>query len=185
MPPDQERPPDEPTHEPEVIGGEGLIDRLRGAEVIRRDDDGDDLRLTDPFWADWRERIVALRDDAHARDELAAAMDVEREAVALEAGEDAFVVSHDGEAIGEWPSRAAFLSDLALDPTLREWLPMWQRLDGLSRGELLTRLRGFLEACPVCDGAVDLSASDASGDATDVSVACSDCGQVLVSGELE
>ena len=177
---------DDPTADPEVIDGQGLVARFVGAGILREDEEVDDLRLTDEFRADWWERINGYRDDDRTRREMARFAEVDPETVTLdETGDGRFVVYHGEAKLGEWPSRAAFIADLALQPTIKSWLPVWDRIDPVSRGNLLARIRAFLETCPSCMGLLEVEEqTDAETGRDEVSVACEDCGQVMVSGEL-
>ena len=176
---------DDATADPEVIDAQGLVARLVGAGILREDEEVDDLRLTDGFREDWWERIDGVRDDERARREMARFAEVDPETVSLETDAGRFVVYHKEAELGEWPSRAAFVADLSLEPTMESWLPLWERIDPVSRGKLLARIRAFLETCPSCMGLLEVEEqTDAETGRDEVSVACEDCGQVMVSGEL-
>lgn len=192
---DPDRPtPDEPssadtdgsTSDPEVIDSEGLVTRLVDAGIIHEDEKVDDLRLTDEFREDWWKRIEGFHDEGRVRREMAVVADIESAEVTLdETGDGRLVVSHGETELGEWPSRAAFISDLALQPTIAAWLPLWEYLDPISRGELLARIRAFLETCPSCEGALEIEErANAEIGQGSVSIACVNCGQVIVSSEL-
>lgn len=173
-----------PDAEPEVVDGQALVAMLVDAEIMLEDEQADDLRLTDGFRAAWWDDIEAVRDGDRARERMAELVDIERDELRFEE-RGAFVVYHGETELGEWSSRGAFLADLALRPTMAEWLPLWERLNPLSRGELLSRLRAFLETCPVCEGTLAFEdEGDAEPERGEVSLACVDCGSVIVSGEL-
>lgn len=177
---------DDATPEPQVIDAQGLVTRLVGAGIIQEDENIDDLRLTDEFREDWWEQIEGFHDEERARREMAAITDIDSEKVKVEETDDGrLVVSYEETELGEWHSRAAFISDLALRPTIAAWLPLWESLDPISRGGLLARIRAFLETCPSCEGTLEIEErANAEIGQGSVSIACVDCGQVIVSSEL-
>lgn len=165
-----------------VLDGQGLIDHLIDAGVI--DGADDPLELADGFHNDWRREIEHVRRGDNAEMALAETFDIDPSALTFtENDKGQFVVQHGDEAVGPWPSQAAFVADLALKPLLSERVPLWDRLDGLSRGELLARLRGFLEVCPACDGTLDVDeqVDEATGQTT-IRIRCDDCEQLVVDG---
>jgi len=167
----------------ERVDGETIAELLVAQSVLTEDEGRDDLRLAETFRSDWRRRIGQVRDEERARLFLGMLIAVDPVEVTLEQRAERFVATREETEIGAWPSRAAFLADVALYPTLGEWVPQWTSLDGESRGELLARLRTFLERCPDCEGALRAEEA-AGGDPGElaVSVACTDCEQVIVTG---
>lgn len=176
-------PGDDAAADPEVVDAHGLVAQLVDAGILREDRTRDDLRLTDAFREDWWTRVDRFREDERARSQLATVVGIDESELTLEPTAEEFVASHGDSELGEWPSRAAFVADLALQPTLAEWLPLWERIDPLSRGELLSRVRAFLETCPACDGELSVEGAADTEPGT-VAVSCADCGDVLVSAEL-
>jgi len=79
---------------------------------------GTDLTLTPAFQSDWRRRIERMRDGERARLQLAMPVGADPTEVQLKGREDRFVAHYGGREIGAWPSRAAFLADIALYPTI-------------------------------------------------------------------
>lgn len=175
---------DDASAEPEVIGGQALVEQFVDAGIMLEDEQVDDLRLTDDFREAWWGRIETVRDEEHARTGMGALVDIETEELTFEERGDKFVAFHGDTELGDWPSRAAFVADVALQPTMGEWLQLWERIDPLSRAELLARLRAFLESCPVCEGELEMAERTTGAGRTEVSIACVDCGQVTVSGEM-
>lgn len=171
-----------PAPEPEVVDGQALVTHLVDAGVLV--ERHDDLQLTDEFRENWRERISRFRGEERAHEQMATILDIDPEEVTLDASGDRFVVSHEGTELGDWPSWPAFVADLALQPTMAGRLPLWDRLDSLSRGELLSRLRAFLETCPICEEPLLAEERDGGPEGEEVSIACVDCGRVLVRGRL-
>lgn len=171
------------TEEPELIDGPGLIEHLVEAGMILEADD--DLELTDPFRREWRTHIAQVRDTDRAREVLGTEFDVEPEQIELIDDDTEFAVLQDGTTLGTWPSEAMFVADLGLYLILDDWFSLWERLDGRSRAELLSRLRGFLDQCPLCEGDLEMheSLDEATGH-TDVSMRCIACDSVVFEGSF-
>ncbi len=167
--------------EQETIGCEQLAQMLVDASILTEDEEIDDLRLTEEFRHVWRRRIDQLRDTDRAILRMALVLELDPDDLSVEERDGEFHAFLRGTEIGRWPSESAFLADLAVRPTLEEWLPLWDDLDDASRGELLARLRVFLEACPVCDGDL-VPVEPAPISDTSVELTCSDCGQVTFRG---
>jgi len=69
---------------------------------------------------------------------------------------DAGFAHAEGERIGHWESRSAFLADVAADRALTTLLDDWGSLPLASRSGVLGALRLFVERCPTCEGPVQL-----------------------------
>ena len=172
------------TDESTVIDGQGLIDRLIQADILREDEAADDLKLTEAFQNAWWERIDTLQSDDQALSELAEHLGVDETDLRTE-DETEYLLYYQDSAVGDWPSRAAFLGDMALQPTIDERFPLWKQIDPMSQGTLLSRLRGFLERCPSCEGKIEVDeepTSDLNG--REVTFACVDCGEITTTGEF-
>ncbi|PSP15323.1 hypothetical protein BRC62_07735 [Halobacteriales archaeon QH_10_67_13] len=160
--------------------------RLLSAGIIEPCPDEEDLCLAPGFREQWWRRIEQCRDADTAVDWLAAAIDVDPRTLSLDAGADAdsgFTVSYGSDTIARWPSRGAFLADLAADPTLEEWVSDWNDLPDRTRTELLVRLRVLLTECPACDRElrqnVDTVSTCCGGELRKVSIECPTCGSVF------
>jgi len=136
-----------------------LINLLDDASIVAVDST-DNLILTDDFRADWRHRIEHLR-DRDPMDFLGLLLDADPDTLAID-DEDTFTVTRSGTTVGEWPSKAAIVADVAAFVTLQEWLPEWEELDGRTRDELVARLRLFLSSCPDCDADLTVEESAAT-----------------------
>ena len=168
--------------EQETIGREQLAQLLVESSILTDDEQIDDLRLTEEFRQVWRRRIDQLRDTDRAIMRMALVLELDPDDLSVEERDGEFRAFLRDTEIGEWPSESAFLADLALRPTLEEWLPLWDDLGDASRGELLARLRVFLEQCPVCDGELAPNEIPGATGGTAIELACTDCGQVAFSG---
>lgn len=163
---------------------------LRSVGVVETDPtpDTDDLQLTDTFYDDWWRRIRRLRDEEDATEQLAEILEVDSDSLSIEAVGDTgrVTVSYDDRTIAHWISEAALYADLAVEPTLREWLPQWDELDDDQRTNLIAGLRPFLEECPRCEADLEtvenVRKSCCSDDFVSVTVDCEVCGSQVFTG---
>ena len=150
--------------------------------------DEDDLCLTESFGETWWRRIRRVRDEQTALSHLANVLEVDSDELAVEEDPDGgrFDVTFEGDRIGGWNSRAAFLADLAAEPTLAEWIDDWEALDDRERTRTIASLRAFLESCPDCEGALtpveNTVKSCCSSSIVTVEVDCQDCGARVFDG---
>lgn len=162
--------------------GETLIE----SGIVHVDPETHDFTLDETFRQTWRQRMQSVRDTETAQTRLAATIDVDPEQLTFDDQSSQFVVRHDGDYAGRWISEAAFISDLALEPTLAEWIPQWDELTGQDRAELLVRVRVFLERCPVCDESLteaeDVVRSCCSESVTTVTTECTECNATVFNG---
>ncbi|MFC4405848.1 hypothetical protein [Haloarchaeobius iranensis] len=124
---------------------------LRAAAVVPA---GDDLNLDPAFAAAWYAEMETLTDRASQRTALAALTELDVEALRLDARPGRFVAWYDGEWIGQWESRSAFVADVAAAPVVAARLDDWETMPVAYRSELLAGLRLFLDRCPTCGGDV-------------------------------
>lgn len=187
-----------PRKDGEIMAADGAAERhdvegrygspekaLRAEGVIKECPDADDLCLHPKFREAWRNRIVSLRERGSDAERLAAHLDVDPEAVSLEDHGEEYAVTFHGDRVDGWPSRAAFLADMGVEPTLTEWCSDWQSYDPELRTRIIASLRAFLERCPACG--LDLETSESTWETccrvgTDVTLACDVCGEVVFSG---
>ena len=97
-----------------------FLDELQDVGVIV--EETDDIVLTEEFRGDWRRRIDLLRDRGPV-DFLALLLDVDPDGLSIDDGGAMYTVTESGTPVGEWPSEAAVLADLAAFITLEEWWP--------------------------------------------------------------
>jgi hypothetical protein len=145
---------------------------LLSADVLVETPDGTDLAFAPWFESAWRSHLVSLRDgidvgadtelasDAASEDgdiaALAALTGVDAASLSIRWHEGAAVARADGERLGHWESRAAFLADIAADRALADELDDWTDLPLAARSGVLGAVRLFVEDCPTCEGSVEL-----------------------------
>lgn len=147
---------------------------LLSSSVLVDTPDGVDLAFAPWFASAWRSEVVALRDEGDGRNgsvldfdtaddglepdiaALAALTDIDAELLAIDWRDGAVFARADGERIGHWESRAAFLADIAADRALADELDDWTALPLAARSGVLGAIRLFVEECPTCEGAVAL-----------------------------
>ncbi len=121
--------------------------------------DADDLCLTDEFEADWTAATDPLLDSDITGELVAETFGMEadtHEAFELIEQDEAQILQSDSEWVGQWPSRAALIADIAASRVLQSWVPGWNSFDAEERGPILNSLRMFLETCPTTGGDIQL-----------------------------
>lgn len=155
-----------------------------GLLADRPGSDAEGSRLDPSFRRAWRARMGAIRDDG-LRAELAARLDLDPARLALEVTADGVAATDGRRRVGNWPSEAALLADLAAAAALAERAPEWRRLDDRDRAAVIAGLRTRLERCPGCNGTTVEPDPGPATDAerlTEISgeLACEHCGSRLV-----
>jgi hypothetical protein len=146
---------------------------LRAGAVVPA---GEDLDLDPEFAAAWHAEMATLTDKSSQRAALAALTDLESEAIRLDARPGRFVAWYDGEWIGQWESRAAFVADVAAVPVVAARLDDWETMPVAYRSELLAGLRLFLDRCPTCDGDVSFGTDVVESCCRSYDVVAANCG---------
>ena len=143
---------------------------LLSSSVLVETPDGADLTFAPWFASARRSHLAALRDRdstdltaVSTADEpdpdiaaLATLTDIDADLLAIDWRGGAAFARADGERIGHWESRAAFLADIAADRALAAELDDWADLSLAARSGVLGAVRLFVEECPACEGAVAL-----------------------------
>lgn len=164
---------------------------LRRANVVTDCETVDDLCLTEAFDTARREALADLETDTQLqRETVANLIDADRSAVELywdDPTETVFVEVTSGEDVEArtYPSRAAFLADLAAARAIENRWDGFQALPVDARENILTGLRAFLDSCPNCGGSlvtVDEGDAGCCGLRNVATIQCPDCESLLVRG---
>lgn len=142
----------EPTDESEHIEPEQI---LLEANAVQLCEDGSDLCLTADFRTRWREQ-VPTNHEPDASD-LRTVLDAHADNLTIDEYGDALVARTDDAVIGQWPSQAALIADIAAAAVLSQRFPNWATLPPAARAKVLMSLRVFLDTCPTCDGSVRIA----------------------------
>jgi hypothetical protein len=120
--------------------------------------DADDLCLTDSFETAWSEEIEPLADTEITTSEVAEAFGVEDDHHQFElvTHNETYTLRSESEPIGQWPSRAALIADIAGSRVLQSWILVWDAYSSEEKGKLLNSLRMFLETCPTTGGSIQV-----------------------------
>ena len=147
---------------------------LLSADVLVETADGTDFGFAPWFAAAWSDARDGMRLDAGVADAagpptdvddvgkrgdvtaLASLTGVDEASLSLSWAEGAAFAFADGERIGHWESRPAFLTDIAADRALTDEVDDWPDLPLAARSDVLGALRLFVEQCPACEGSVRL-----------------------------
>ncbi|ARS90055.1 hypothetical protein [Natrarchaeobaculum aegyptiacum] len=148
---DPERAPEDPADR--IVPEEYFLER----EIVEPCEDVDDLCLTGSFESAWVEEIDRIDADALDADDAVAAIGLDDDATfEIERHGDGRVLRTDDQPIGQWPSQAALVADVAAARVLENWDDEWASLAVEQQGALLNGLRLFLETCPTTGGEVAL-----------------------------
>lgn len=139
--------------------GEDLETFFLNHGILKLSTDVDDLRLTDEFEEKWTEATEPLVDS-----DISVEMIIDSFGIEPDGDQNLEFVDQDGvqilksksALIGQWPSRAALIADIAASNVLQSWVPDWNDLDPEERGSMLNGLRMFLEVCPTTGGNIEL-----------------------------
>ncbi|WP_226022416.1 hypothetical protein [Halomicrobium salinisoli] len=153
------------------------------AGLLEPCDDRDDLCLADAFEDRWTDEMDAVAGSVEAPD-AAAAFGLEDGEYAIEEFDNgARLLRRDGRRLGQWPSEAALVADVAAARVFEdEGLPGWSDLPARGKGQLLNGLRLFLETCPTGDGAVEFGTETVESCCQSydvVAATCADTGERL------
>lgn len=126
--------------------------------VVIDDPIADDLTLDPGFVSEW-ERATERHwaDELALRTSLANLAGIDPDRLEFEDRTRSFAAWIDGARLATWPSRAAFVTDVAGSTILPDWDQAWDRRPLALRADILSVLRLFLDWCPACDGRVSLS----------------------------
>lgn len=162
--------------------GMDLESVLLDAEVLTETESGTDLRLSPEFRSAWDDRMSVVESIETSRELAGAMVGVDPDEVEYRSTNEKFVVLADGTRVGTWPSKAAYVADLAGSDLLPEWIDSWASLSGSRQAGLTAGLRLFLEECPACGHELQMTGDVVESCCREVAVAaleCPDCGARL------
>lgn len=118
----------------------------------------DDLCIEEGFESEWTDEITALTDSGYTAEDVATALGLEGDGheFTIQKSDQARHLERDHQIIGQWPSEAALIADVAASRLLAAREPSWSEYDPATRGKLLNGLRLFLENCPTTGGEIVL-----------------------------
>jgi hypothetical protein len=151
---------------------------LLNACAVTPCESGTDLCARSDFQASWRERQHTVRSRNLGSEDVLEVLAAPPGDASVEEYGDALVAGTDYQMLGQWPSSAAVIADVAAAAELAERYPSWERLHPAERARVLTSLRIFIEECPECDSPVRIEQEvvDSCCMSHDVIVsACQDC----------
>ena len=148
--------------EPTTMSTDGVGESIRvdpeqallDARAVMPCKNGTDLCLRSDFQASWCERQLTLQDQSLDGENILGALNAAPEEVSIEEYGDALIASTDDGVIGQWPSSAAAVADIAAAEELADRYSHWERLNIAERTHVLTSLRIFIKECPECNGPV-------------------------------
>lgn len=119
---------------------------LLDAGAVEPCEDVDDLCLSDEFAESWQAEMDAI--DDIAVDDALATFGFDDEDYELGRHDDAVLLNRGPHRVGQWPSEAALVADVAGARALADRHPGWNDLSAVAKGRVLNGLRVFLETCP-------------------------------------
>jgi hypothetical protein len=153
---------------------------LASLGAIKQCPESDDLCLTDWFRSAWHVELERLNQPN--RKQLLELLDVEEGGVEYEEYDGAFQAHLNGNHIGTWESKAAFLADFGAAKVMQKHYSDWTMLTAPQRSQLLQGLRVFIDTCPMCGGKTQLRPDTVESCCKSHEVACvscTDCGARL------
>lgn len=169
---------------PHPGGAVEVSEQLARAGVTEGDDSS---RVSAAFSEAWRERIRRLKATDATLEAVARLIEVDPERIKFRAYPDGFAVSVAGAGAGRWPSRTAFVADLAAAMELRSrGVGLDNDISALAA--TVGGLRGLLSTCPACNGALETDERTAvacCGSAVTPVRTCLECEARLYEFELE
>lgn len=148
----------------------------------------DDLRLDPAFRDAWLDETADLMEDDAAEAALAASLGIDRDRLVGIGHGGAYVANLDGEILGKWPSRAAFVADVAAMDVLADRIEAVSDLPSERRSGLARGLRVYLEECPDCGGVVEMGTETVESCCRSrevVASTCRSCGARLLEIDAE
>ncbi|AXR76158.1 hypothetical protein [Natrarchaeobaculum sulfurireducens] len=119
----------------------------------------DDLCIAEAFESEWVEEISDLSNGDFTAEDVAAALDlnIENDEFTIQEDDQTRRLKRDKRVVGQWPSEAALIADVASSRILRSRDEDWDKYKPDKKGELLNGLRLFLDTYPTTEGEIVLS----------------------------
>ncbi|MDY6764601.1 MAG: hypothetical protein SV377_02765 [Halobacteria archaeon] len=174
---DKHEPAVELTGEDDAWDEEAVEEFLYTINVVEECEDEDDLCLTPDFEREWEERIKQLRSDEIQRDYLAELVDADSSQLSFDTYGEAFVASLNGQRVGQWESKAAFLADIAAEREISKRHRGWEDVSIQKKSRVLSGLRIFIEKCPSCDGPVTVEQDTVESCCRSIDVLAATCNE--------
>jgi hypothetical protein len=159
-------------------------------DILEPCTDADDLCLTDEFEADWTTATEPLVDSDISGELVVETLGIkvdDQEKFELFEQNEVLILQSEGRWVGQWPSRAALIADLAASRVLQSWVPKWNNFGSEEQGPILNGLRMFLETCPTTGGNVQLGEEVVESCCSShkvIAVSCEDSGERLFEHQL-
>lgn len=148
--------------------------------------DRDDLCLASPFRKSWRSEMAPVAEDIDEAVYQLIPPSFDEPVEVVFRGK-AVLTQVDDTTVAEWPSRAAFVADVAGAIALAGTDQQWAGREFAERTKLLAGLRLWLDRCSVCDGHVELSEGTVETccrSLNQVEASCTSCAAVVFEAQL-
>lgn len=138
--------------------------------------DQDDFCLERGFEKTWQAKIEAINIESVSAVDAATAFGLTTDdEYTIESYGQAQVLSRDGDQLGQWPSQAALVADVAAARVLEESDSDWNSLPPETKGQLLNALRLFLKTCPTSSGDVNFGTETVESCCQSYDVVAAEC----------
>ena len=170
---------------------DGGIDQeavLTGVSALEEHPDGPDLRLTSEFRAAWYDAIDCADATGSGYEGLFEVLGREGDRISVAEHGTSLQAEIDGEFVGIWKCRAAFLADLGAARVLADRYEAWDGLEVGQRQDLLSGLRLFIDRCPTCGATPEFETEiveTCCAARNVVAVECAECGARLFESTAE
>jgi hypothetical protein len=117
--------------------------------VLKLCKDQTDLCLTPKFKDQWNRAVTLFEIEDICTEDIIKTYGLNSEdEYDIEVINNSRVLYRDGRFVGQWPSKAALIADMAAAEILIELDPTWAERNSEQKGEILNALRLFLDTCP-------------------------------------
>ncbi|QRY22492.1 hypothetical protein JT689_10820 [Halobacterium sp. GSL-19] len=131
--------------------GRNLEQYLIDKNILKICDGGSDLCLTTSFKSDLDTILDELDKEEVTTENVTTAFQFDGNNEFLtEEYDDAVLLRRGTTIVGQWPSKAALLADVAISKILADRDSDWKDFNPEAQGEILNGVRIFLDRCPIC-----------------------------------